>query len=162
MRSDLFEEPPLLDYIAHRLHLDGLHFVDVFECVRRPGLFVLDHSDLALWSGRMNGRGRGKTDLPECAFSNDLEQSEVEERDLAVVVDGLRTTTNGPHGVVEGEEDEDGFTTAAGSDTDHPLRKRGSPIQLSSGRHHFRPSPCPNFLQSIRRSVVFPETTPAT
>ena len=43
------------------------------------------------------------TDLPECAFSNDLEQPEVEESDLSVKIDGLRATANGPHGVVKGE-----------------------------------------------------------
>jgi len=31
----------------------------------------------------------GRTDLPECTFADDLEKPEVEESDLAIVVDGL-------------------------------------------------------------------------
>ena len=48
--------------------------------------------------------GNGGTNLPECAFADDLEKPEVKESDLAVKIDGLRATANSPHGVVRGEE----------------------------------------------------------
>lgn len=54
------------------------------------------------------------TDLPECAFADDLEQPEMKEGNLAVEVDGLRAAANSPHSVVKGEEEgEDRFRTAA-------------------------------------------------
>jgi len=56
--ADLLEKPPLLDDIAHRLHLHGLHFVDVLERIRCPGLFVLNHSDLGILWVREGGLER--------------------------------------------------------------------------------------------------------
>ena len=47
LRADLLEKPPLLNNVTDRFHPYSLDFVDVLECVRRPGLFVLNHSDLA-------------------------------------------------------------------------------------------------------------------
>lgn len=61
--ADLLEKPPLLDDIAHRLHLHGLHFVDILERVRCPGLFVLNHSDLGTFWVRAGGR-EGEWDRP--------------------------------------------------------------------------------------------------
>jgi len=55
----------------------------------------------------VSGDGRSAesgTDLPECTFADDLEQSEVKESDLAVKVDRLRAAANSPHGVVKREE----------------------------------------------------------
>ena len=155
MWPNLFEEPSLLDYIAHRLHLHSLYFVDILECVGCPSLFVLDHSDLAPSWVRTSCRGGGGTDLPECAFADDLEQPEVEESDLAVKVDGLRTTANGPHGGGEGR----GFGTATVDRGDHQP-------SVSEAIQGLRPQPflflaLSQFLESIRTSLpyVFPPPT---
>jgi len=151
---DLFEKPPLLDDIAHRLHLYGLHFVDVLECVRRPGLFVLNDSDLAPSLVRISWSAeRDWANLAKSAFADDFEQPEVKESDLAVKVDGLRATTDSPHGVGRGErEGDEGMGLGqrrGGSEKKSPVRKR----------HLFIPCLVPNPTQSVR--AVEPETRPA-
>lgn len=51
--TDPLEKFPLLDDVAHGLHLHGLQFVDVLERIRFPGLFVLNNPDLGTWWVRM-------------------------------------------------------------------------------------------------------------
>ena len=68
---------------------------------------MLNHPDLGdIVGGGTQPEERG-TDLSECTLADDLEEPEVEERDFTFKVDRLRTTANGPHGVVEGEEEEE-------------------------------------------------------
>ena len=83
--------------------------------------------------------GDNRADLPKCSFADDLEQPEVKESDLAVKVDGLRATANGPHGVVE-REDEDGFRTGGQG------RITGVEISRDSLPLPFRPQRCPKIL----------------
>jgi len=78
----------------------------------------------------------------------------VKEGDLAVEVDGLRAAANSPHGVVKGEEEEDGFRTAAVSEKDHYPSTSERTIQELSVTTYF----VHNVVQILPKVSAVPET----